>query len=668
MTDRPGLPQTLDYAVSSARVRYSRRRGDNLLLNRNFVLLWAAYGISALGDHLSETALLRWQHAMESFTGDITRRSAVMTFVFMAPFVLLGPLFGALSDRVPRRLIMVAADLIRCVIMFEMFRILTALQHWVQPGFDPVHDPLHLGVAVIPLIGMGVFAAGFSPARMAFLPTLIRPEQFVRANALTSSLGIVATIASALLGGWLAQHYSPNVNFRLDALTFVGSAACLLMIRQSQAHVAAASSDHGLSAVSAGFKYVRRHHLAWEIIAVATVFWMAAGIVRSIIPALVRDVFQGDYVDVGTFQGLIGVGIVLGSIALTIIGPALKSPLAISWSLKLAGVSGLFLSAGIFFHLPKAFCGTALVFIGLFGAGISVSVGAMLQRLVPNHMRGRVFGVHDLFTMSGLLLVTGLLGIPQWDRIDRYIGWIMLGASLMLLGFGVWTTMLRLGRGRWSRGITFWVNLSDFYCRFWGRLRRVGICTVPYDGPVIVAANHNSTLDPFVLNAACPNRYISYMIAAEYARIPLFARLVKTVGCIPVNRSGVDTASVKAALRHLADGKCLGIFPQGGVVRPDAEPRVREGVGLLALRSGAKVIPAYIDGITYSDGVIGPLLRRQHARVRFGPPVDLSAFVGREKDREAYREAADAILRAILGLREAQAGLGTPREAAPDPR
>src|SRR5262249_38880302 len=79
-------------------------------------------------------------------------------------------------------------------------------------------------------------------------------------------------------------------------------------------------------------------------------------------------------------------------------------------------------------------------------------------------------------------------------------------------------------------------------------------------------------------------------------------RLVKMVECVPVNRTGMDVASVKAALRHLKDGRVLGIFPQGGIRRPGEPLEIREGVGLLALRSGATVIPAYISGTRYFDG------------------------------------------------------------------
>lgn len=630
-----------------------RLRPANLLLNRNFVLLWAAYGISALGDHLSEVALLKWQNALESLDGDITQRQAVMTFVFMMPFFVLGPLFGALADKLPRRFIMIGADLIRAVIIFEMFRILAGLQSAATPGFNPATDPISLRMAVIPLIALGIFAAAFSPARLSLLPTLIQPTQLVRANALTAGLGMIATILAFYIGGILAQRYSPTVNFRLNAATFILSAICLFLIRPPRGRAAAASSsDQGLAAIVDGFRFVRTHRLVREIIIVSVVLWIGATVMSSLVPAVVKEVFRGSYEDIGIYRGMLGIGLLGGSIALTVIGPSLKSPIAISWSLKLAGSSGLLLAAGTAWHWPRPICGAALIAIGFFGAGIQVSVNAMLQRLVPNHLRGRVFGVHDLFTMAGVLASTGIIGIPDWGPIDRYIAWIMLGVSGMLLGFGIWTTRLRLGRGRWGPALTFWINLSAFHCRFWHRLKRPGLCTIPYDGPVIVAANHNSTLDPFALNAGSPNRYISYMIAAEYTKIPLFQRLLKAIDAVPVTRSGVDTASVKAALRHLSHGKCLGIFPQGGIRDPKEPFEVRDGVGLLALRSGATVIPAYIDGIEYTQGVMKPLLFRQRARVRFGPPVDLSEFKGREKDRDAYHEASQKIAAAIVAIRD----------------
>jgi 1-acyl-sn-glycerol-3-phosphate acyltransferase len=620
---------------------------STLFLNRNFMLLLAAYGVSALGDHLSEMGLLKLQHALDESVTDVTRRQAVMLFVFMLPFFVLGPFCGWLADRLPRKWIMIVADLIRAILIIEILPVLLLLHRWSDAAATE-DTPLPLYIAVAPLFVIGIFAATFSPARLALLPTLIRPDQIIRANATTAGLGMLATIAAAVLGGYLVETVGVRWNFRVNSVTFLLSAAFLFLIRPPKTH---GLESVGFSALLDGFRYVARHRRVIELIVVAGILWTGAAVVRSIIPAVVKDVFHGGYGEIGLYQGLLGVGLLSGSITLTLIGPALRSELAISWSLKFAGLSGLLMTVAVGLGWRASICAAAIVTIGFFGAGILVSVNALLQRIVPNYIRGRVFGVKDLATMGGLLLATGLLGIPQWPHIDRHIVWIMALTSTLLFSAGLWTTYVRLGRSRFGRAIMFWRNVNEFYCRIWPRVRREGICTVPLEGPVIVAANHHSTLDPFLLTATSPNRYVSFMIAREFAEIPGFSRLVQMIECVPVSRSRIDTASVRAALRHLASGRAVGIFPQGRVQHPDEPPELREGVGLLALRSGATVIPAYISNTRYSPSVIVPFLRRHRAVVRYGKPVDLSRWQGREKDREAYREASEEILRAIFALR-----------------
>lgn len=638
-----------------------------LYRNRNFILLWLAYGVSAFGDHVSEMALLKMQDALDPSVTDVTRRNAIMLFAFMAPFFCFGPIFGWLADRLPRRAIMVAADLIRAVVILEMFAILTGIHE--RLGHAP-GAPLTVGVAILPLALLGVFAAMFSPARLSLLPTLVRTDQLIRANACTAGLGMIASIASFLVGAMLVERYSVRANFVLDAATFLVSAALVFAVRPPAA-VHRAPGEHGLRAVTESFRYVRTHRRVFEVILVSTVFWAGASVVRSIIPALVKDVFGGTYEQIGLFQGLLGVGLLVGSVVLTLLGSALRSELAISWCLKLTGLAGLFLTAVVLLAWGRVAGAVAIFMVGFFGSGIGVSVNALLQRIVPDSHRGRVFGVNDMFSIAGLLGATGALGIPDWPEIDKHISWITAIVSVALIGTGVWTTRVRLRRGRHGTWLTFWRNLNGFYCAWMPRLRRIGRCTIPVEGPVIVAANHNSVLDPFVLTAGSSIRSIGYMIAKEYAALPLVRGMCRAIEAVPVSRSGNDTASIKAALRHLSNGKVLGIFPTGRIVPRLGPQEPREGVGMLALRSGATVIPAYIDGLRpaydWTSGtaaqrsrwanlldvlsMILPFFQRHHATVRFGPPVDLSAFAGREKDRDAYAEASARIMDAILVLR-----------------
>lgn len=198
--------------------------------------------------------------------------------------------------------------------------------------------------------------------------------------------------------------------------------------------------------------------------------------------------------------------------------------------------------------------------------------------------------------------------------------------------------------------LRFWWQVNAFYCRFWFGLKRIGPCTVPESGPVILASNHTATIDPLLLVAASPRRHPSFLMAVEYYHLPVAWRFFRMIDCVPVDRESADPAAVRSALAHLQAGKVLGIFPEGGVPRPGEVRRARPGVGMLALRSEAAVIPAHISGTRYSPRVAPPFFHRHRARVRFGEPVDLSEFQQMSDRRAAYQAAADRIMQAIRQL------------------
>lgn len=627
---------------------------ESILRNRNFILLWCAYTVSALGDHLSEMAILHMQDAVHR--DDSTRISAIMLFCFMLPFFLFGPAMGWLADRLPRKWLMISADAVRAVLMISLVWLFAPMLGLFEGTSWQLHAASADGTALynpwiysIPLFFTGVFAAMFSPSRAAMLPTLIRPMQIVRGNGLMNAMGPIATIASFVLGGILVTAYGVRVNFCVDGVTFLASACFLLFIfppRRKRTAIDVKSRG----SLREGLRYCLTHRRVLELIFFAVLFWAAASVVRSVIPALVSHVFGGNEREIGYYQGTLGIGMLAGAMLLALFANSLRSEIAVSWSLIGAGLGATWLAAVSSWKIGMVAGYVGLFVTGMFGSGILVSINALLQRLVPDCFRGRVFGVKDVLTMSGLLLATGILAIPEWHGIDAFVPWLLLVVGIVLFAFGVVSASIRLRRGRFGAAITFWRNVAEFHARFMAGVRRDGTCTIPLEGPVIVAANHTSSVDPFLLIATSPNRYPSFMIAREYAEWPIFRHLVSMIDCIPVNRTGVDTASIKASLRHLADGRMLGIFPQGRIQAPDEPLKIHEGVGMLALRSGATIVPAHISGTLYSDGVLSPFLRRQKTVVRYGEPVDLSQWKSREKDRAAYGEVAEHIMSAINAL------------------
>ena len=183
------------------------------------------------------------------------------------------------------------------------------------------------------------------------------------------------------------------------------------------------------------------------------------------------------------------------------------------------------------------------------------------------------------------------------------------------------------------------------------RLEAVGRELVPATGPVLIVSNHVSVLDPPLVGGSVP-RPVFFMAKEELFRIPLFGRLIRALNARPVRRDGSDTRALKASLALLQEGRAILVFPEGTRGVEGEPPREgRPGVGMLAVLSGAPVVPVYVSG----SGAALP--RPGKVRVTFGPPLSFKRDgkrAGDEGRKEAYREAAQEMMRAIAQLREQQ--------------
>lgn len=153
--------------------------------------------------------------------------------------------------------------------------------------------------------------------------------------------------------------------------------------------------------------------------------------------------------------------------------------------------------------------------------------------------------------------------------------------------------------GLWSRlCYAFWRFHFVIIFRLIFRTVVIGADRIPLTGPLLVVANHTSFADPPLLGVILPRR-IEFMTMVELFHHPVLVRLVRAVGSIPVNRSKVDHAAAREAIRRLRAGHCVGIFPEGGI-REGAEsvlggnPTLRPGLETIAQLSHAAVLPVVI--------------------------------------------------------------------------
>ena len=191
--------------------------------------------------------------------------------------------------------------------------------------------------------------------------------------------------------------------------------------------------------------------------------------------------------------------------------------------------------------------------------------------------------------------------------------------------------------------------------RWWLGLRVTGAEHVPRTGPTLIVSNHQSVLDPPLVGGATP-RQIFFLAKAELFRIPLFGRLITALHARPVRREGSDPRALKTAARLLEEGKALLVFPEGTRSLDGTLGEAKPGIGMLAVMSGAPVVPTYVSGTLEAlpKGAARP--RRSQVSVRFGPALHFKAPSG-EGRKDCYREAANEMMRAIAYLKEQQEGL-----------
>ncbi len=159
-----------------------------------------------------------------------------------------------------------------------------------------------------------------------------------------------------------------------------------------------------------------------------------------------------------------------------------------------------------------------------------------------------------------------------------------------------------------------------FSCRY-HRLDPTLSLPIPPQGPAIVAANHVSGLDPFLLIAASP-RPLHFLIAREeYQRFGL-NWLFRAGGCIPVERSGKPEHALRAAVRRLKAGDVIAVFPHGKIHLDTDPPRVlKRGVTSLSRLASCAIYPVRIDGVRGVGHTILSVLLRSRVRLNIGETI-----------------------------------------------
>jgi 1-acyl-sn-glycerol-3-phosphate acyltransferase len=176
---------------------------------------------------------------------------------------------------------------------------------------------------------------------------------------------------------------------------------------------------------------------------------------------------------------------------------------------------------------------------------------------------------------------------------------------------------------------------------------------VPVSGPFILASNHTSLADPPILGATVGHRnrrLIHFMAKQEIRGWPLIGWLADKSGVFFVRRGESDRAAQRLALELLAEGRPIGVFPEGTRSRDGRLGKAKAGVAVLALRSGAPVLPVAIAGTHRLFPGRSRFPHRSRITVRIGEPFVLGHQPEGRLDREALNAGTERVMREIAEL------------------
>lgn len=178
---------------------------------------------------------------------------------------------------------------------------------------------------------------------------------------------------------------------------------------------------------------------------------------------------------------------------------------------------------------------------------------------------------------------------------------------------------------------------------------------VPAQGPVILAANHMSFLDP-PLVASGIDRLVSILARESLFRYPGVGWLLRSWNAVPVDRDGGGAKGLRAIMGRLEEGGAILLFPEGTRSEDGKLGPARAGIGLTVIKSDAPVVPVRVFGTREAYGRHVKFPRPHQIVVTYGRPIDFSALRAearicpKPRLKEIYQEVADRIMREIAAL------------------
>ena len=616
-------PNVASAASGGSAKSASVRKG--LLTFGGFRTLFAGSLAGTLADRLYQMALIASANLI--FIGHESEVNTTwVQLVGTIPGVFLFAAASSLIDSYDRRRLMSLVEAIKVVFVLMLVPL---LWHASSVDSDSVlrdqlvqYWPYCLAVVFI----LNVINIPFSPARAAAIPDVLPDYHRSIGASLMATSGLISLLLGTALGGILARRdvLGPAKMIILSSGLFLISSLILSRLpvevtvpgnrRQSTEEVPPeAKEGFGgyMSGLAEGFRYCLRHPSVLGLSLFETTFWAIASAFNFLFQVYLRTALEMKNADdkttfFGLGLGCAGLGLFGGALG---IGKICRrvSPImtyAPAFSFMAIGLMGVF-SAHLENGHPPWWIYPMMFFLGLGGGLVLGRVDADVLTTTPENVRGRVFSFKAmLYAITTLLTMYGIskyiddsnaplafLWLPRIIFIFVPIAFIFS----WIIDIAIWSKRgdTELPGPLHRLGYRFLRAMFRFFFIVLFRYESKGRENVPKTGPVVLAANHASFIDPMLLGCAT-DRPVQYIIYSTYYRSfahPIF----RFLRCIPVDEKD-NLGALKAGVRSLNQGACIGIFPEGRVTADGQLNPPMRGALFMAQRAGAMVVPVALKG------------------------------------------------------------------------
>lgn len=386
------------------------RRRAPIWRHRNFLPLWTGLLVSNVGDWITYVAMYaavyQQTHSALALVG--------LRLIHLVPELLFAPVAGAFVDRWPRKVTLVVSPLIAALIVAPLV---------------VVHSVVLIFAAELALTIVAMF---FDPAVSAAIPDIVAAEDLSQANTLAQVSATVATLVGGLSGGVLVAAIGPGVAFGTDVVSFLAIAALIARVRVREDVVPESAGSLHRELVE-GLGALRGRPLVAAVVVGGALFTFAPASIFTVGIVFATSVLHAGAAGYGVLLAGLGAGSLVGALGmlLTRRRPPEERTFAVTGLAVGLAIAAMGLSRSL---VPAAALYGAAGGMSLINA---VAAATLVQRLVPDRLRGRVFGLssgfNHLAAAVSAVLIAAVIGILGAGGVIATSGALAAGAGLAVL-------------------------------------------------------------------------------------------------------------------------------------------------------------------------------------------------------------------------------------------